>query len=289
MSEAQTTEQLPPAAALLVGDALCAVDGSPGSIAAVEQAAALAGAGGHLTVLEVTSFRSEGEYRSPAVSPGESKAILDRAKSLAHDRGVSATVEVDPASPPWRVILEWSFDHALLAMGAPNTSWFAGTFIHGDTTDAALRDLATPVLVARAVAGGRRFAEQIVVASDGLPGSDELVEFAAQLARAQGAKVTLLHATGHERSDARERIKVQAQRLDLFGDLDSDVRIEPGPARTVIPAVAAASDASLIVMGSRALRGLRLIGSVSRRVAHDAHCSVLLVPPEALRRDRPAD
>ena len=38
-----------------------------------------------------------------------------------------------------------------------------------------------------------------------------------------------------------------------------------------------------MVMGSRRLGGLKAIGSVSRRVAHDAHCSVLLVPPERLQ------
>jgi nucleotide-binding universal stress UspA family protein len=37
-----------------------------------------------------------------------------------------------------------------------------------------------------------------------------------------------------------------------------------------------------VMMGSRRLGGLRAIGSVSRRVAHDAPCSVLLVPPEQL-------
>jgi nucleotide-binding universal stress UspA family protein len=37
-------------------------------------------------------------------------------------------------------------------------------------------------------------------------------------------------------------------------------------------------------MGSRRLEGLRAMGSVSRRVVHQAHCSVLLVPPETLTR-----
>jgi hypothetical protein len=36
-------------------------------------------------------------------------------------------------------------------------------------------------------------------------------------------------------------------------------------------------------MGSRGLHGLRANGSVSRRVVHEARCSVLLIPPERLR------
>jgi nucleotide-binding universal stress UspA family protein len=41
--------------------------------------------------------------------------------------------------------------------------------------------------------------------------------------------------------------------------------------------VAAAADADLTVVGSRGLHGLRALGSVSERVAHDARSSVLIV------------
>jgi nucleotide-binding universal stress UspA family protein len=50
----------------------------------------------------------------------------------------------------------------------------------------------------------------------------------------------------------------------------------------VIVGVADSMGASLVVMGSRRLDGLRSMGSVSRRVVHEAPCSVLLVPPERL-------
>ncbi|MGC2373330.1 MAG: universal stress protein [Solirubrobacteraceae bacterium] len=42
----------------------------------------------------------------------------------------------------------------------------------------------------------------------------------------------------------------------------------------------AAISPSRVVMGSRRLRGLRALGSVSRHAAHDAPCSVPLLPPE---------
>ena len=48
----------------------------------------------------------------------------------------------------------------------------------------------------------------------------------------------------------------------------------------MIKSAAAKGEASLIVMGSRRLDGLRAMGSVSRRVVHQAKSSVLLVPPE---------
>jgi nucleotide-binding universal stress UspA family protein len=45
-----------------------------------------------------------------------------------------------------------------------------------------------------------------------------------------------------------------------------------------VPALlAAAADADLLVVGSRGLRGLRALGSVSEQVAHRARCSVLVV------------
>jgi nucleotide-binding universal stress UspA family protein len=40
---------------------------------------------------------------------------------------------------------------------------------------------------------------------------------------------------------------------------------------------AAAADADLLVLGSRGLRGLKALGSVSERVAHRASCSTLIV------------
>jgi nucleotide-binding universal stress UspA family protein len=40
---------------------------------------------------------------------------------------------------------------------------------------------------------------------------------------------------------------------------------------------AASADTDLLVVGSRGLRGLKALGSVSERVAHRADCSVLIV------------
>jgi nucleotide-binding universal stress UspA family protein len=41
--------------------------------------------------------------------------------------------------------------------------------------------------------------------------------------------------------------------------------------------VDAATEAGLLVVGSRGLRGVRALGSVSERVAHEPRCSVLVV------------
>ena len=269
---------------------LCAIDGREGGFTAVEQAAALAGPSGHLTLLEVTSYRSEGERRSPAIGPAEATRVLDRASGIAQEAGVPFTTEVDPASPPQRVILDWSVGYDLLALGAPANTWLRGLFV-ASVGDTALGSLVTPLLVARPAPADHRFADRILVASDCLEGSDELVELAGRLALSRGASVILVHATGHEphvRRDGVEekarRLREQSHSLQRSVGQSSEVRSRRGRAHDVIVEAAQSLGASLVMVGSRRLDGLRVVGSVSRRVAHEAHCSVLLVPPERLRR-----
>jgi len=267
-------------------DVLCAIDGTPESLAAVEQAAVLAGPNGHLTLLAVTSYKSSGAYRSPAIGPTRAKRMLDSAVRIAEEAEVPATVEVDPATPPSQVVLDWADGRDLLAMGAPATSWFGGMFTGGVAVTAE-GSFTTPLLLARSMLTEHDSARRILVASDGLEGSDELVELAGRLARAQGASLILLHATGLEsgphRHHTRERIEEQVRRLKLAVEGASD-RLEAGSARNVIVETAGAIEASLVVMSSRRLHGLRAIGSVSRRVVHHGPCSVLLMPPERLLR-----
>jgi nucleotide-binding universal stress UspA family protein len=272
------------------GNILCAVDGKEGGFTAVEQAAAFAGHGGHLTLLVVTSFRSEGAYRAPAIGPSRATGILERAARIAQEAGVPYSTEVDPATPPAQVILDWSSQYDLLALGAPASSWFGSWFIEG-VADMAMDVMTASMLVARPTAGvDRRFADRVLVASDCLDASDGLVDLAGRIAEAHQAHLTLLHAVGHERPNKdhrveqqERRLEEQVHRLERTPAITSDTRVEPGNAHDVIVDTARTELASLVVIGSRRLDGLRAIGSVSRRVAHDADCSVLLVAPEKLQ------
>ncbi len=263
-------------------DILCAVDGTQEALAAIEQAAALAGPNGHLTLLEVTSFEVEGSHRGPEIVPAEATRIIHRAAETAEKSGISFTEEVDPETPPSQVVLDWASDRDLLALGAPSTRWLGG-MLRGGVAVTAEGSFTTPLLVARAVSTNEQFARRILIASDGLPGSDALVDFAGSLARDRGADVVLLHAIGLESKARRRRVEEQASRLQLSVGGASDVRLEKGSARSMIVETASAVDATLIVMSSRRLKGPRVIGSVSRRVVHEGHCSVLLVPPERLQ------
>jgi nucleotide-binding universal stress UspA family protein len=264
---------------VVFADILCAVDGTRTSSAAVEQAAALAGPDGRLTLLAVTAVEGAGAFRNAAISPARAEHLLDHAAEIARDAGVSSTQVVDPASPAAQVILDRAADHDLLAIGAPVTSWLGGMFI-GGVAETALGSFTTPLLVAHPTRPGIDFARRMIIASDGLDGSDELVELAARLAHSRQASVVLVHAVGVESYSSPHAIQAQQHRLELALDGEVETQIVAESAHDAIVEAAKATAASLIVMGSRRLEGLRALGSVSRRVVHEAHCSVLL-PPQA--------
>src|SRR5437667_1993860 len=155
-------------------DILCAIDGKEGGFSAVEHAVALAGTQGRLTFLAVTSFRSGGAHRAPAIGPVRVAGILEHAEGIAREAGVPYASEVDPGNPPARVILDWSARYDLLALGAPASSWPARLLSVG-VGDKALGGFSSALLVARPLAAERRFGDRIVVSSDGLEASHALI------------------------------------------------------------------------------------------------------------------
>jgi nucleotide-binding universal stress UspA family protein len=285
----QTQSGAPAGAGAIFADVLCAIRGKEGGYAAVEQAATLAGTQGRLTLLAVTSYRTGGDQRGPAIGPIQMAEILGRAEGIAREVGVPYTSEVDPRTPPSSVILDWSARYDLLALGAPESSWPA-MWLSVGVGDAALGGFTCPLLVARPLASDRRFGDRIIVASDGLEGSNALIDLAGRLARACGSDVTLVHALGRESPLKRGRVRDQERILEeqeraLASSLPAgktDLRVESGRPGVVIKSLANEADASLVIMGSRRLDGVRAMGSVSRRVVHQSRCSVLVVPPETL-------
>ena len=100
------------------------------------------------------------------------------------------------------------------------------------------------MLVARETSAAAGWPRTIVAGLDGTPESERAVAVARLLAARLGARLYVVTAT---RADP---VSVLAEESE---------------------------DADLLVVGSRNLRGVRALASVSERVAHEARCSVLVV------------
>ena len=280
MSLQQQHPAAPPAAAIL-SDILCGVNGSRQAYEAVRQAAWLAGPEGRLELLAITAVRGAGgAYRHAALGPARAQEVLGRAERIAEEAGVPAVTAIDERSPVAEVLLERAAGHGLLAIGPPSLARIVHLVVGGTATTAA-HLLPTSLLVARKLPGRTPFGARILVASDGLERSDQLVDFAAELALRHGSSLTFLHAMRSEETHHPTRVAGQVERVTTLLGERATVRIEPSHRHELI--VEAAEDCSLIIVGSRRLGGARALGSVSERVVHDAPCSVLVIRPEDLQ------
>lgn len=104
----------------------------------------------------------------------------------------------------------------------------------------------------------------IVVGLDGSRESLSAYAASADLAERIGAELWPVVAHGGKAVD-REAIDALTRHREESPD---------GPVKAL---VAAAADADLLIVGSRGLHGFKALGSVSERVAHEAHCSTLIV------------
>lgn len=150
----------------------------------------------------------------------------------------------------------------LVAVSDRHRSRGAGILLGGVTTTL-LHEAPCSVLVARPSSGGS-FPRRILVGFDGSADSAEALAAARELADRRGSELRALVALGGK------GVGIDAVRRALPG-------VEEQRAAPVSALVDASRDAHLLVVGSRGLHGLAALGSVSERVAHRAHCSVLVV------------
>lgn len=138
--------------------------------------------------------------------------------------------------------------------------------------------------------------ETILWASDGSEHADRALGYARRLAKANGSKVVAVHVNeitvgrgaGYpvQIDEAAVEEKVQRQVREL-GEAGISATYEQqgvgaGGAAHAIADAARDEGADIIVVGTRGhapLSGL-LLGSVTNRLLHIAHCPVLAVPPE---------
>jgi nucleotide-binding universal stress UspA family protein len=150
----------------------------------------------------------------------------------------------------------------LVALGGRRSSRFLGIML-GDTGTGLVHDAACSVLLAYPTEDGPWRPRKIVVGFDSSTYALAALRTAEELANAHGGTVEVVAATGGKtiESDA-----AWGERVDTWE-----------PAHPVAALVERSRTVDLVVVGSRGVHGIRAIGSVSERVAHQAHCTVLVV------------
>jgi nucleotide-binding universal stress UspA family protein len=149
----------------------------------------------------------------------------------------------------------------LIAIGAPRSGRLWG-ILSGQTATYVLHRADCSVLVARApvLAAFKR----ITVGIDGSPASARALGAARTVAQRFDAELHVVAAYGGFELD-----------LEAVEALDPEYTSSADNPIDALLGFAGASD--LLIVGSRGLKGIRSLGSVSERVAHEAVCSVLVV------------
>lgn len=234
------------AASSIFSRVLVGVDESPESLEAARQAATLAM--GDVTLLGTYDLMQAvvgaGMAPTPPVQLDERPIREQTEAALARAaREFAGTARIKVAKGrAWEMLLEEIVQGGatLVAVGSHGAGRAKGILI-GSTATELVHKASCSVLVARKPLNG--FPSSIVVGLDGSKESAKADAVAAELAQRFGA------------------------RLERYRNVDDPVSA----------LVEAAIETDLLVVGSRGLHGLKALGSVSERVAHQARCSVLIV------------
>ncbi|HEU6446402.1 MAG TPA: universal stress protein [Gaiellaceae bacterium] len=241
------------------------VDDTPESLEAARQAAVLRvpeGALHLLAVAETTKAAHAGFLAGAAAEQllTDARVALERATDA-----VEPTTSALLTGRPAPALLERMRRHGatLLVLGCHERRRSPG-LAFGAVGSVLLREAPCSVLVARRDSWPEGYPERIVVGVDGSPASVRAVEVARSVCDRFGSRLTLVVALGGKLREATAVIRAYP-----------DAVVED---RAPVDALVSASrSADLVVVGSRGLHGLRALGSVSERVAHRAHASVLVV------------
>jgi nucleotide-binding universal stress UspA family protein len=151
----------------------------------------------------------------------------------------------------------------LLAIGTHGHSRIE-EMVLGGVAGELLHKTGCSVLLARPAPDPATFPRRIVVGIDGSDEAEHAFAVACRLATRRHSTLQSVVARG-------------GKRVNLAQVTGRHRHAQEFTAAPVPALVEAASCADLLVVGSRGLHGIRALGSVSERVAHQAPCSVLVV------------
>lgn len=261
-------------------DILCAVDGSRDAGEAARQAIALCGPGTSLSFVAVFHARGTGLAAQAELSEGRASAALEEAAQLARRAGIDASTELRSGAPASDLVLERAAGHDLLVLGGRGGSRIGGIMM-GSTATQITHRAESPVLVARHGSEGADFPQRVLLATDGSPGSWAAARLATRVAGARHSALRLVYVPDGMHPEHYREVLRQTEMIEEATGASPTVADAPGHVAGRICEAASADGSSLIVIGRRGLSGIRALGSVSERVAHQAPCSVLVVPPGA--------
>jgi nucleotide-binding universal stress UspA family protein len=251
---------------------LCGVEGDRASTDAAWQAIALAAPGAALHFIAVYTT-----FRLPKYSEEALQESLEEAAQLAGEAGISASTELARGRHAVDILLPESEHHDLLVLGSHSHSRAAGIMI-GSTASKAAHDTQRPLLITRGPTGPDEFPRNILLASDGSPGSWAAVRTAAAIAAAFNAPIEIVHVVDGTHPERHPVLNDQITEIrEVIGEEPGLTEPAGHPTQAIIEA-ARVKESSLVVSGRRGLHGIRALGSVSERIVHRAPCSVLLIP-----------
>ncbi len=230
---------------------LVVVDGTESGLEACRQVGLLAPADAPVDAVGVVHFASPAD-------DGDADEALDEAMALLDDRAVRRYVDGFVAAALLAELR--AFGATLVAFGS-HEHRRAGDILLGGSAGELLHKAPCSVLVARPC-NPDGFPQTIVVGHDGSDDADRALAAARELAQRFDSAVQVVTSLAGKLADHAR-----------LGEVGVTTVAEP----PVIALVDASQDADLIVVGSRGLRGVEALGSVSERVAYDAACSVLVV------------
>jgi nucleotide-binding universal stress UspA family protein len=179
----------------------------------------------------------------------------------------------------------------ILVMGTHGRRGMEKWFL-GSVTERMLRRSPIPVLTLRGSKKARTTTTRILVTTDFSEGTDNALNYALSIARANKARLTLLHVLEETRAvispqyrkeitEGVRRELLQRIPADAQGSPDIDTAVEAGTPYHIILRLLKKERIDLLVMNTHGKGMLHraLLGSTSERVVRAADCPVMLIPP----------
>lgn len=255
--------------------AVCGVDPSPQSMEAVSQAFQLTPDEARISAVSVwdPALAVYGGIHASTVMSDLRRQSVD-ALNRAYERFPSLKLLLlrgGDVSGLLSAAAEVNAD--LISVGSHGDSRIAGVTF-GSVATGMVHYAPCSVLVARSPERGR-FPESIIHASDGSADALAAARVAGEIAARHGSKIVSVSI-----DDDPDRGTAQAEQsaalIKVAGAEPGAEARQGSPPREIVK-LANSAQASLVVVGSRGMTGLKALGSVSERVAHRASCSVLIV------------